>query len=453
VPPASQFLPADRSLIALGAIVLGFALQINNGFYHPAALALLGLAAVSIAGGLARIGSRVAGPGRPSVVRGILVAGLAADLVALATMKPEYFLIHARPIEHPQLMAGLVAAAIVVTLMAADGRRCRRLWFPLLLIVYLYLGDWLIRAWPNPKVDVVTVQRVAIEALLHGASPYSITFPNIYGTTDLYPPGLADVRTVYFGLPYPPLSLLMALPGQVLLGDLRYAELAALVAGAGAIGLSARGRIAPFAAAMLLFTPRTLYVLEQGWTEAFAICWLGFSIHSAVRRSHQGWLPLGLFLAAKQHMVLALPLTPWLAQPGGTPHDVRRLVLGAIAVAGVVTIPFLLWDPSGFWRSVVWLQFQERFRVDSLSVLVCLARWGWPISNTTLMIAPIAALCIGLAVVFRWAPRSPSGFAVGLGFVFLLLFAVSKKAFCNYYFFALALLAAGTAAGSDDPES
>ena len=46
------------------------------------------------------------------------------------------------------------------------------------------------------------------------------------------------------------------------------------------------------------------------------------------------------------------------------------------------------------------------------------------------------------------AARRPAGFAIGLGTTFLLLFLVSKKAFCNYYFLVIALLMAGVAAGS-----
>jgi hypothetical protein len=449
----AEFSHIDRALIALGAVILGFALQLNSGAYDPRAIAVLALTLPCVAAGVLRIGSRFFGAGREWFVPGVLTLGLAGCLVALATTPPGFFFFaHPRPIEHPQLIAGLAAATVLIALITVDPRRRRHLWFPLLLVVFAHIGMWLIRASPRPGIDVMTVQRAAIKALMHGTSPYSISFPNIYRTTDLYPPGMADERTVWFGLPYPPLSLLMAVPGERLFGDLRYAELAALIVGAGAIGLVARGVVAPLAAALVLFTPRSLFVLEQAWTESFAICWLGLVVLAATRRSGHLPIALGLLFAVKQHMVLALPLAAWLSDPSGAPHDARRLVLRAVAIAAAVTLPFFLWDPSGFWRSVVTLQFYERFRVDSLSMLVYFSREGWPISAVTQTLAPLLALSVGLALALLRAPRTPSGFAAGLGFAFLLLFAFSKKAFCNYYFLTIALLAAGVAAGSDEHE-
>jgi hypothetical protein len=449
----SEFSHVDRTLIVVGAVILGFTLQISDGLYDPVALIALGMVATCMAAALAGIGHLATGFVGERVVSGMLLVGLAANLVTLAVSNAGLFLDSPRPVDHPAAVAGLVAAGVLVALIAFDGRRSRAVWFPALLLVFLALGIWLIRASPDPRIDVMTVQRAALRALTHRASPYSITFPNIYDNADFYPPGSVVGGRVQFGLPYPPLSLLMALPGHVLFGDLRYAELGALVVGAGAIGYTACGRIAPLAAALLIFTPRSLYVLEQGWTESFAVCWLGLTVLTAVRRSDSRVLVFAGLLAVKQHLVLSLPLTACLANPPGDRRDTMRLAARAIGIAVAVTIPFVLWDPAGFWHSVVSLQFREPFRVDSLSVLSYLARRGWSISPAMQTVVPVAAASVGLAVAWWWSPRAPSGFAVGLGFVLLLVFAFGKKAFCNYYFFALALFAAGIAADSDVMET
>lgn len=435
-------------------LLLGFALQLSDGFYDPRALTALGCAVVLVASGLLRLGSRLAGgPGRDSLVVGVLLAGIAGGLATLAVSNPGYYLAEPRAADHPLLLAGLAAAAVLTLLITFDSNvRARRLWFPALLMVFVVLGVWLIRASPDPQIDVVTVQRAAARALMRGRSPYHIVFRNIYDHSGFYGSGLVVDGKVLFGLPYPPLSLLMALPGHVLFDDVRYAELVALVAGVGAIGYAAAGRVAPLAAAALLFTPRTFFVLEQGWTEAFAICWLGFTVLAATRRWDRRWWPLGLLIAVKQHMALALALAGWLVEPPGDRRQALRLVVRALAVAAAVTIPFVLWDPAGFWHSVVSLQLHEPFRADSLSVLSALARGGWTVSGAAQTIAPLVALAVGLAATVRWAPRSPSGFAVGLGFAYLLLFAFSKKAFCNYYFFVIGALAAGIAGGGERQE-
>ena len=142
------------------------------------------------------------------------------------------------------------------------------------------LGVWLIRVSPRPHIDDEMFQE-GLAALGTLKSPYSITFPNIYENTDLYGAGLVVNGQVQFGSHYPPLSLLMAAPAYLLGGDVRYAELTALVAGAASIGYCGRGRIGPLAAAALLFTPRTFFVLEQAWTESLVICWAGLTVFAA----------------------------------------------------------------------------------------------------------------------------------------------------------------------------
>lgn len=442
-----ELAPIDRALIALGAVVLGFTLQISDGFYRPVAYPSFCLAIGCAAGGLLRAGSWLIGAGSSWSTVAVLAAGLPCNFLMLGTSRPAYYLKDRWPSQHPWYLTGILAAAILTLLIGIDERRRRQIWFPSLLGVFAGLGIWLIRASPDPYIDVMTVQRTAIDALWHGQSPYSIVFRNIYGGEVFYGTNLVKDSLVHFGLPYPPLSVLMATPGQLLFGDLRYAELLALIAGCGAIGYAARDRVASLAAALVLFTPRTFFVLEQGWTEAFVICWLGATVAAAAMQSSNRALMLGLLCAVKQHMVVALAFASWLTDRPDDPSQRNGLVLRAVAVAAALTLPFFIWDPAGFWRSVVWLQFQEPMRADSLSMLSLIAHAGWSVPRVVQTLAPLFALSVGLAVSFRYAPRTPAGFALAIGVSFLLMFAFSKKAFCNYYFFVLAALAAGIAAG------
>ncbi len=249
----------------------------------------------------------------------------------------------------------------------------------------------------------------------------------------------------------------MAAPAYALRLDVRYAELLALVAAGGWIGYSGRGRVAPLAAACLLFTPRSFFVLEQAWTESFVLCWAALVIYAAPRAaarrsSAPAWslrgIALGLLVASKQHLAVALLFTGWLRREGEGPRATRAMLVAAIVAGLAITLPFLLWDPPGFWRSVVLLQIREPFRLDSLSVLSYLARQGWQPTPGALLAAPLAALAAGLALAWWRLPRTPAGFALALGMAFFLLFLVSKKAFCNYYFLVIGLLMAGVAAAS-----
>ena len=424
---------------------MSHALQISSGFYDPSALAWVIASAVLAA---AVLSGTLRGLSTPFLDRGPLVVvllGLAWAFAEHATSIPGYAL--PTPIGRT-FHALLGAAAAAVALIAVDPRRARAAWFPAALAAYAALGVWIIAESPNPHIDVYAVYYKALHVLRSGHSPYSMTFTNIYGGgTDFYAEGAVQGSTVNFGFPYPPLALLMALPGAAL-GDLRYAGVGAMVAAAAAFGYAGRGRLAMLAAALLLFTPRGLFVVEQAWSEPFVICWLALLVYAAVRRGSTS-LPLGALLAVKQHLVLALPFAPWLCRARDRRGRTREIAL-ALAITAVVTVPFFVADPRGFWRSAVALQFAEPFRWDSLSVLVPIAKSGWVLSPGMLLLIPAAAVLAGGLLAWLRAPRTAAGFAAALGFVFVVLFLVSKKAFCNYYFLVLACWCGAVAASDAD---
>src|SRR5204863_9996599 len=162
-----------------------------------------------------------------------------------------------------------------------------------------------------------------------------------------------------FGFPYLPLSLLVAMPGQLLAGDTRYAQLVAMELAAVLMVLARRERYGLLAAALYMTTPRLFYVLASSWTEPFAVLGTAAVTFAACRRKGAvPWL-FGALVALKQYLVFALPLVVLLA---GFPVERRRLVilLGKAAVAAAaVTLPFVLWNPAAFWTSVVELQFHQ----------------------------------------------------------------------------------------------
>lgn len=455
-----QLTPLNLACIAFGAVVLGHALEIRDGFYDVVALRWALLATACVLAGVTRMGGAVRLGSAEPVVGGVLIAGLLSNLLALATRPVAMYMVHPEPARHPEFLTALALATALILLIASDRARTRSLWFPALLALYAELGVWLIHVSPRPHIDVMTVFHDGLAALAGLKSPYSMTFPNIYENADLYGAGLVVNGRVQFGFPYPPLSLLMAAPAYILGLDVRYAELAALVAGAAWIGYSGRGRLGPLAAAALLFTPRTFFVLEQAWTESLVICWAGLTVFAAtrvtgVRRSLRGagtlrGVALGLLIAVKQHLTIALLLADWLRRPDEHHRTTMTILMVAAATAAAVTLPFALWDPGGVWRSVVILQLREPFRADSLSVLSYFASQGWKPTQGILLAAPLGALAAGLGLSWWRLPRTPAGFAIGLGTTFLLLFLVSKKAFCNYYFLVIALLMAGVAAGSGE---
>lgn len=336
--------------------------------------------------------------------------------------------------QHAYLIS--VAAALAGTALS-EKPWLGRVTTPLLLTTHFLVGVWLIRSSLDPAIDVAVWHREALQALAHGASPYALSIPNIYGNTALYGSGVADSSRVYMGFPYPPLSLLLAAPGHYLFGDYRYMNLMAATAAGGLMAYARPGRLATLAAALFLFTPRGLFVLEQGWTEPYGAFLLAATVFVACRAPQ--WLPygLGLLLAVKQYFVLVAPLAVLLVPPPTNWHVLRRVAVTAVGTAAAITLPFLIWSPGPFIDAMVMFQLKQPFRPDALSYMAWWARAGTPPFPQWLPF-PLTAAVVGIAV---WrAPRTPAGFAGSLAFALLVFFAFAKQAFANYYYLVIAAL-------------
>jgi hypothetical protein len=434
-PTRSRERPLSAALLAVAMVVLGQALQVNNGNLAPAALVevlvALGLCLTAIVAWPAlHLGKR------GTLLVAILAAGLGLQLWQLATA----------PLggRGPPTLTGtadvtfrvvLVAAGVLAMAGLAERPLLGRFHMAVVLVVVFVAGAYLITLAPEPHIDVYIFQRDGIDWLLLGENPYTVTYRNIYpNNTRLYGPGVVvDGRVGFY--PYPPLTLLLGMPGR-LLGDVRYALLAATVLAAGLIAHARPGRLARGAAALLLFTPRVFFILQESWTEPFVLLMLAATVFAALRAPRLLALCLGLFLASKQYAPLAAPLVLLLVD--GDWRRFLRLVGAAAAVALVVTLPLFLWDPASAFDDIFLLQFRQPFRVDALSVLAWVKAGGGEVPGPWVS---FAALATGLALALWRAPRQPSAFAAGIALTFLGFFVTNKQAFCNYYFFALGAIA------------
>jgi len=329
-----------------------------------------------------------------------------------------------------------------------------RVWFPLLLATHLFLGAWMVRGSAEPHIDVWVFQQDAAAELLNGHNPYAMTFPDIYhsslpGKQDVYGKGLVKDDRVQFGFPYPPVSLFMATIGYALTHDHRYAQAAALVLAALLMGYSREGILPKLAAALLLFTPRVFFVLGRGWTEPFTVLFMAATVFLACRRPNLTWMALGLLLATKQYMVLAVPISFFLLQGRWRWREWVDLLWKSAAVALGVTLPLALWDWDAFWKSTVTVQQLAPFRWDAISYLVWYGFRGHLVTepSTAVFWSTLAAV-VGLGLALWRSPRTPAGFAASLSLILLGFFSFNKQAFCNYYFFVIGAICCAIAAVS-----
>lgn len=450
---------AGVTCLALAATALGHAVQIADGFYHPSALAVVTIALVLALMAIwllpdrpekaaaSTLGRRRLGAG----LLAVLAIGVLSQMVALLTKSPGMYLREDARVDW--FHGGVVALGVVVALghvatLAPLGmfgtvavRGLRRAWFPAALALSLLLGGWMLRASPDPQIDVVEVHERALRALGRGRNPYRITFRNIYGDTRFYNPDAVVGDRVMFGYPYPPMSLLLAAPGQLAFKDYRYAQLTAAVCAAALMGYVGGSLVSKLAAVLWLTTPRLYFVLEQGWTEPIAVLMFALTTFCLVRKPALSPWTAGLLVVTKQYVVLAAPLI-W-RYASSRPRGARPFATRALIAGSIVTVPFILWNVRAFVETVVLLQAKEPFRIDSLSFVSWAARAGWGEAS---WVWAVAGGLVALAIAIRRSSNTVAGLCASIALAMLGFFTLGSKAFCNYYIFVIGALCCAIAA-------
>jgi hypothetical protein len=303
--------------------------------------------------------------------------------------------------------------------------------FWLFLAVHVALTVLFLRATPT-GIDVRVFLHDGAIALLDGHNPYSMTFPNIYPpqlTELFYGPGVVVNGRIAYGFPYLPVTLLVAIPGQ-LLGDARYSQLIAMLVTALVLRRLASDRVGRAAAVLAVTAPVAIFILSGAWTEPTLVALLACLVLALKRRRHAFFAVfLGLFLVSKQYVVVVLPII-WLIRQTLT----RRIIFIGLGVATALTLPFFLVNPPSFWKAIVEFQLVQPFRADSLSLLVSSVNtFGWPPPWTYGLLPLVGGGLTSIALALR-APRTPAAFAAGVGLTLLVTILLSKQAFMNYYF-------------------
>lgn len=439
--------PGEGTSSALGlaaiCFAVGQAVQSSNGNLDPGAIRWIAFALVT---GLALIGRGPVKSLHASAEPVLLVLGGAAvawQFTQLFSTPPGIYLRLPNVQALWTFYAGLAVSAVLVGAGLSPVPWLGR-WRPwLLVLAFLIVGRWMLQASPNPHIDVFVFQRDGAAALLQGHNPYALRYPDIYGNSPFYGPGLSINGQLQFGFPYLPLGLLLTLPAHVLTGDYRWTQLLAMAFAGLVIMLARPSPTSRVMGALFLFSPRTFFVLEQGWTEPLVMGLLALVALVAVKRPR--WLPyaVGLLLAVKQYTVFMVPLALLLLpREQWTVRDIGRFALKAALPGLLVTVPFLLAGPQDFWFDVVQLQVLQPFRDEALSFL---AWWKQQYGVQPSTVWPFVVSVAVTGLVMWRAPRTVGGFVAGVTVVYLAFFATNKQAFCNYYYLVMGAAALAAA--------
>jgi hypothetical protein len=403
-------------LLLVFAVALGDAAYLHNASqpllpYLLLALALLAVAAATF----------VPLPDRAvSLFEPLFLAAIALQSAQLIIARPQWAM------KDGAEVFAVISVVVIGCAMAAALR------VKLIPAAMLLLALYVVYKTPNPWIDVHQMHVESFKDLLAGRDPYGQTRENIYaaypGLRFYSPEVLLDGgRRINVGFPYPPLQLLLTLPGYLLTGDYRYVQALALPLSAALMIAAGRTRLALAASALLLLTPTVFYVVEGSWTEPMVVLMLSIALFCAVRAPRHLWWALGLLFSIKQYTVALLLILPLLRVD-------RRTVLKALGAAALINLPFFLWNPGGFLRDLLFFEALQPIRLDSLSFLTRALAAGadWPLWIGFALLA----LLLGLAL---WrAPRTVSGFAAATALAYCAFFAFAKQAFPNYYLFPLA---------------
>ena len=432
--------PGAVWLMAAAMVLTGVGTMANQ---QDAATIMVTLAAVAVAAAVLDPSIRLLGGVSLSAVGLLLPIAIAVQAAVTPT----------RAVTQGPYTIGLVVLAALAVHAVVDGR-WTRFEVPVIAAAYFGLMCWMIASAPLPDIDVYAFQQEGAAALLRGENPFAMTFSiEVPGPDPTYSPDVVTNGRLNFGFIYPPLSLLLALPGYLVAGDYRYGCAMALSVGVLLIARSGQGRLPVGAAMLLLFSPVTQQVVYWGWTDPFVILLLGATVYSMRHAPSLSPWAVGLLAASKQYMLLLLPLGAILL--GSTRHAIRRWILIPTIVVALEVLPFLAWDAGSFVYSTLTMHLLQPFREDSYSIPALIARAGGP--ELPSAISVLAALGAMALVVWRGS-RSVAGVIGGTGFVLLVFFVFAKQAFLHYYYLVSALLACAIAlahvngaAGSSGP--
>lgn len=295
---------------------------------------------------------------------------------------------------------------------------------------------------PAPYIDVFTSGTLGAQHFWAGNNPYEQVYPDIYGGVYAYNP------VFFYGPVYVVLSAL-----AFVLGDIRWATILADALGGTAMlrfGLDpSRGPARRALTVLWLAFPVYLFVLEQGWVDPIVFAALAWSLWACVRRRF--WLAgacAGLALGVKQTAILMMLLTlVWALRVAGF-RNALRYALGAALTTALFYGPYLLWNPSALYSSLVTNIMQAAPRLDALSLRAWLAYLQLGTADAPLRWVSITLIVATGVWLWRYA-QSLADLTSCAVLCYMVAFLCGFQAFCNYYSFVASLIVLDLLARTD----
>jgi hypothetical protein len=398
-------------VVAVGLV--GWGDFFTYGMYSPSALRLVTSGCIALGLGV------VVGFRRVDRRTGVVAAALAALVVwqgIVLVRATNYY-----GTGHWLKDARFVSLSLFAIGAAAVVAPQRRWLWPLLAVAFTVGSFFSIWSSPRPAIDVWFLLQHASSCVVHGCNPYTMHTPRSPGVTN--------------GFNYLPATAVLLEPFHAVFGDVRYGELAAIVAAALVLHRMTR-RAAIDVVPLFLCLPGLFFAVEQAWTESLLVLLLVGALAWAEQPQEGRWagvgagVLLGLALATKQHMWLLLPVAA----------ITLRLRITAVAVAtGVVCIlPWFLADPHALWQGTVTEFTDIAPRIDATTLWLHEPR-GWQTA--------LALVVLGGCYVLAWLScrGDVHRFLLGSAVVLAGFDLMNKQSFFNQWMLVSWLVIAAVA--------
>jgi len=346
----------------------------------------------------------------------------AAPAPAGALSTPAAPAVPAGPSRPPEALEppGTAAPALAWALDALRGGRA----FGVVVALAATAGVATVIAAPDPRIDVFHLLQASSRGLTDGVNMYHQVW--LTGRPGDLHGGLVDVY------PYLPATSVLLAPFRLLLGDVRYGLLAALVVAVYAVRALGR-RDAPWLPVvplLVLVFPESCYALEQSWTEPLLVACLAVMVWAACGgRGAVAVVAFAVALASKQHVVLLVPVA------AAWPAFGRRRTAAACGLGLVLVAPWVLDDPGAFFHDAVRTNLSYPVLDHSLSVTGWAHHFGISLGFGT------TAVALAAAYLLAWRARGDAaGFAAGGALILLTVVELNKQSFFNHYTLPMALL-------------
>lgn len=438
--------PAGYAAALLASFFFGWAITPSRGAYSDPAMTMVVLGTI-VVGWRYVVDFRGRTDLLPARVLAPLAWGGAIAMAFTAWNDAEIIIYPVKFWELGRKAQGWLLIALLAYLPSmlkwAEPRWARTLRFVFVAACVAAAGHDTYKTSPTPRIDVWTVQQQGALALFEGKNPFQEVHVG-----DTGPRTANDVPYVY-----PPMQLYVTAPAWKLVGDTRYAILAAALL----LGFALRAIARRFGAHQLpailedapaLFvwcTPKFFFILEQAWVDPVQIAWVSALVLAAAM--NRPWLTAvlaGLVVGAKQTMLIVAGLYGF-----GLRFSLKQwAVAGGVALA--TFLPWMLWD-FGAWKHANF-DFLSALpvRPDALTYITWVRR-KFGVEIPYVLAFPASAALIGLAA---WkGPRTIGRLTMAVVASVTIFFVINKWAFANYYFTLLGLSALAAAASLDKLEA